>query len=63
MRRYWQRFKVGDERVVEWFAWLPATVRSSAGTESRWLERVRVRQVFTDFRLGPDWWNAEFLPL
>jgi hypothetical protein len=61
MRFSCQLQKVGDERVVERFAWLPVTVRTEMGSETRWLERIRVVETFTEFKGGDRWWPTAFL--
>jgi hypothetical protein len=53
--------EIGDERVVERFAWSPVTVRTEMGAETRWLERVRVVETFTEFKGGDRWWPTGFL--
>jgi hypothetical protein len=61
MRRYCKRHRIGDERTLEFFAWLPVTVRNEHGSETRWLERVRVLEVFTAFKSCDSFWPARFL--
>jgi len=53
--------KIGDERIVERFAWSPVTVRTEMGSETRWLERVRVVETFAEFKGGDRWWPTGFL--
>lgn len=63
----------GNQRVVEFFAWLPVYVDSfyedkQGNTirqrEKRWLEKVKIRQMFKAYglgRYGYGWVNQEFL--
>jgi len=61
MRRHWKRFRVGDERTREFFAWCPVTIRQAHGAETRWLETVRVLEKWTEFRAGEKFWPQRFL--
>ena len=61
MRRHWKRFRVGDERTREFFAWWPVTVRNEHGAETRWLERVRVLEMFQQFKSCDRFWPKRFL--
>ena len=61
MRKYWKRYRIGDERVIEFFAWLPVTVRNENGIETRWLERVRVLEVLTAFKSRDGFCPKKFL--
>jgi hypothetical protein len=54
----WKTPQVGDERVVRKFLWWPIDVNG----ESRWLERVTVRQVYIRAENGAESWRwAEIL--
>jgi hypothetical protein len=53
--------KHADTRTREWFAWLPVTI----GRETRWLERVKVLEVydsmpFLDTTFG-GWFFSNFI--
>lgn len=48
----------GARREIEFFAFLPVKI----DRETRWLERVKVRQQFILTSEGPRWINVEFLP-
>lgn len=61
MRRHWKRFKVGDERTREFFAWFPVTIRQKHAAETRWLETVRVLERWTEFKAGERFWPQRFL--
>jgi hypothetical protein len=61
MRRHWKRYKPGDERTREYFAWLPVTVRNEHGAETRWLERVKVLEMFQQFKSCDRFWPKRFL--
>lgn len=63
--RFKPKHQLDDERIATWFAWWPVTI----GEETRWLERVRVRQVFMGCSMmgepshGPGAWvSVEFDP-
>ena len=61
MRRHWKRYKPGDERTREFFAWWPVTVRNEHGAETRWLETVRVMERWTEFKAGEKFWPQRFV--
>jgi hypothetical protein len=55
--------KYGTVRELQFFAWLPEGVyRQNGGSEWRWLERVRIKQVYS-YLGGSFWVNEEFLDL
>ena len=60
MRRHWKRFKLGDERTREFFAWWPVTIRQEHAAETRWLETVRVLERWTEFKAGEKFWPRRF---
>ena len=60
MRRHWKRFKLGDERTREFFAWWPVTIRQGHAAETRWLETVRVLERWTEFKAGEKFWPQRF---
>jgi hypothetical protein len=51
-----ERPKHGDTRTRSWFAWIPVRI----GREYRWLEPVRVFQVYQMNQTGEGWFNAAF---
>lgn len=62
--RFQTNNKIGEQRIVEKFLWLPLTIQNCVGpTETRWLERIKVRQRFYfDANSGIySWKNVEFL--
>jgi hypothetical protein len=61
MKRKRARLKVGDERTVTFFAWLPVTVISENNRETRWLEIVTVKQVWEISHDDAWWCNVEFI--
>lgn len=48
--------KDGDVRYEVFFAWLPIRI----GLETRWLERVSVKQIYNDNYYIPKWENISF---
>jgi len=62
MRWHWKRYKPGDVRTREFFAWLPVTVRNERGAETRWLERVKVLEMFQEFKSLRDSWTSDRTP-
>jgi hypothetical protein len=63
VRRHWPKHSIGEERVLTWFAWLPVWIRDKTGTHMRWLEHVKVRQLYTECRSSDAWVNREFLEI
>jgi hypothetical protein len=60
VRRHWRRYKPGDERTREFFAWWPVTIRQEHAAETRWLETVRVLERWTEFKAGEKFWPQRF---
>jgi len=58
---------VGAKRIVEFFAWFPVSVKTYGcdnivRKETRWLEKVRVSQIFRRITwTNYGWENEEFL--
>jgi hypothetical protein len=61
MRRHWKPYKPGDERTREFFAWWPVTIRQEHAAETRWLERVKVLEMFQEFKSCDRFWPKRFL--
>lgn len=53
--------KKHDERILQTFLWFPRWI----GGESRWLERVKIRQIYTNWEIygvyNCSWHNVEFI--
>lgn len=65
MRKTQQMYKNGEERITSFFAWLPVEAKNTDKkiAETRWLEKVTVRQKFVIDWLEGDhhFQNIEFL--
>ena len=53
----WLEPIVGDQRVTSYFAFFPVTINY----ETRWLERVKIRQEFRQGRTRDFWVYIKFI--
>ncbi|MFA5053547.1 MAG: hypothetical protein WC565_05795 [Parcubacteria group bacterium] len=51
----------GEERIVSFFAFWPVTLKRNGKFETRWLERVTIRQEFKVLGAFAEWHNIEFV--
>ena len=54
-------YRDGEERIVSFFAFSPVTIQHNGKFETRWMERVTVRQKFEVLGFDREWHNVEFV--
>lgn len=61
MRKIQKIQRAGDVRIIKKFAWFPVSVVYCGIEETRWLEKVKIRQVYCLTWHDHYWENERFI--